>query len=152
MDSTRVDLLLIEDSVDDRAFVCHFMQELGELRVRVARNGAEALEIMFGSCLTARDAPARLQPRLLILDLNMPQIGGLEMIGRFKLNPHTRSIPLVVLSSSDDARDAARCYQAGANSYIVKPTEFVNFGRTVTLLGQYWFRLNLAPEPAPPPA
>jgi CheY-like chemotaxis protein len=145
MDATPLDLLLVEDSVDDRAFVSHLIQQMGR-RVNVARNGAEALEMMFGSAEPAWDAAARLAPKFITLDFHMPKVGGLELVRMFKGNPQTRAIPVIVLSASEDRRDAAECYRAGVNSYIVKPTDFADFARVVTLLGQYWMTLNLAPE------
>jgi len=147
MHESRIDLLLVEDSVDDRAFVSYFMQQLGGVTVRVAQNGAEALEMMFGRAEGSQQPPI-LAPRVIVLDLHLPKIGGLELIRHFKSNPHTHAIPLVALSASADRHDAEDCYLAGANSYIVKPTEFAEFGRVVTLLGQYWLRLNLAPDAA----
>jgi two-component system response regulator len=147
MPEQSIDILLVDDSVDDAAFVVHALAE-GKFgaRLRIARDGAEGLSLVFGAEKSA-DAVPIVQPRLIVLDLKLPKISGLDVLRRLKINPHTRSIPVVVLSSSQEKRDLEESYQLGANSFLVKPMDLDEFGEAVQMLCRYWLQFN---KPASP--
>jgi two-component system response regulator len=139
---SEVDILLAEDSEDDAAF---FVQALSDshpdARLVIARDGVEALSVIFGAADREGDRPV-LRPKLILLDLKLPKVSGLELLRIFKSNPNTRSIPAVVLSSSREKDDLAESYRLGANSYLVKPMDFDEFAALVQLLGRYWLEFN----------
>lgn len=141
-DEDSRELLLVEDNAYDLELALRALTkaQLGH-RVQVARDGAEALDIVFGE--GRHGAPARTgQPKVILLDLKLPRIGGLEVLRRIKDAPHTRAIPVVVLTSSKEHTDIVASYHLGANSYVVKPVNFEQFARTVSDLGLYWLLLN----------
>lgn len=110
-------------------------------RVHVARDGEEALAFLFGN---GAEPPATL-PRVVLLDLKLPKVDGIEVLTRIKADPRTRRLPVVVLTSSREEPDIARCYDLGVNSYIVKPVGFEAFVPAVTQAGLYWLLLNQPP-------
>ena len=142
-----VDILLVEDNPNDVELALHSLQRhhLAN-RVQVARDGVEALDVIFG---TGARAGRRLPdgPRVILLDLKLPRVDGLEVLRRVKSDPATRTIPVVMLTSSSEERDVVESYQLGVNSYIVKPVDFEQFVEAVRQLGLYWVLLN-----EPPPA
>jgi CheY-like chemotaxis protein len=111
----------------------------------VARDGAEALEFLFG---TGAHAGRKVEngPKVILLDLKLPKIDGLEVLRRVKGDPRTKLIPVVVLTSSKEQPDVRECYQLGVNSYIVKPVNFERFASAVAELGMYWLLLNHPPN------
>lgn len=140
-ETEAIDILLVEDNPDDieltlRAFERHRPAD----RIRVARDGAEALDYLFPRAQAVR------RPRLVLLDLKLPKVTGVEVLRRIKGDPHLRSLAVVVMSSSQQDPDVAECYSLGANSYIVKPVDFDRFNEVVMLLGKYWLSLNQAPR------
>lgn len=136
------DILLVEDSADDAAFFLHALKRAGlPVRVRHAADGVEALACIFGPH-SSTEAKVVTRPRLIILDLKMPKVNGLEVLQRLKTNPHSRTIPVVVLSSSHEKLDLAQSYQSGANSYLVKPMDFDDYTELVQALGSYWLKYN----------
>ncbi|MGB8355516.1 MAG: response regulator [Chthoniobacteraceae bacterium] len=141
------DILLVEDSEDDSEF---FVQALKEpnptANLRVARDGVEALGLIFGAG-NPDDAEPVMRPKLIILDMKMPKLSGLEVLRQLKTNPHTRAIPVVVLSSSQEKRDLAESYQLGVNSYMVKPMDFDKFAELARMVGTYWLRFNQPLKP-----
>ena len=144
-DSARSDILLVEDNPQDLELTLRALRK-GNLNaaVRVVRDGAEALDLIFG---TEGGAGAlRDLPKLIVLDLKIPKVGGLEVLKRLKSEPRTRQVPVVVLTSSREQRDVAESYGLGANSYVVKPVNFEEFAAAVRDLGQYWLRLNQPPN------
>ena len=147
MTNEGMDVLLVEDNEDDSTFLVRALKDAAPTaHIRVARDGVEAMALIFGAeCL--ENSPPLSRPKLVILDLKMPKIGGLEVLRRLKANPHSRTIPVVVLSSSLEKRDLADSYQLGANSYLVKPMDFDEFGEAVKMLGHYWLRFNQPPKP-----
>ena len=147
MTDEAIDILLVEDSQDDAVFFAHALEEtkLGA-RVRVARDGVEALALIFGVGNPDNAMPA-IWPKLVVLDLKLPKVGGLEVLRRLKANLHTRSIPVVVFSSSVEKRDLVESYHLGANSYLVKPMDFDEFRKAVRMLGQYWLQFNQPSKP-----
>jgi CheY-like chemotaxis protein len=147
MTDDETDILLVEDSPDDTAFFLNAVAEtkLGA-RVQVARDGVEALALIFGT-RHPDDAMPVIRPRLIVLDLKLPKVGGLEVLRRLKSNLHTRSIPAVVFSSSHEKRDLVESYHLGVNSYLVKPLDFDKFRQVVRGLAQYWLQANHPSKP-----
>lgn len=130
-------ILLVEDNPDDRDLTLRALRKnrIGN-RVEVAEDGAEALEILF-------QAGGRL-PQVVLLDLKLPKVDGLEVLRAVRARPETRHVPIVVLTSSDEESDLVSSYDLGANSYIRKPVDFEQFLEAVRILGLYWLVLNRA--------
>ena len=139
-------ILLVEDDPDDEVLtVRELRRQSGGGEIIVVRDGAEALEYLFGTGRYAgRDS--RDCPNLVLLDLKLPKVDGLEVLRRIRSDHHTKYIPVVVLTSSDDRRDIVASYQLGANSYVRKPINFDQFQEAVRHVHFYWLRLN---EPPP---
>jgi len=146
IESTAVDILLVEDSPQDLELALRALRKSHLAnRIHVARDGEEALAILFGNP-DAADPVAFIQPRLVLLDLKLPKVDGIEVLQRLKADPEKRKIPIVVLTSSREQRDLEECYQLGVNSYIVKPVDFEQFYEAVHQLGMYWLLLNEPPS------
>ena len=146
MPERTIDILLVEDSADDATFIRHALDEAGlGARLHIARDGVEASTLIFGPEMDVKAAPL-VQPKVIVLDLKLPKVDGLELLRRLKSNPHTHAIPVVVLSSSQEKRDLAESYQWNVNSYLVKPMDFDEFGELVKTLGRYWLQLNRIPH------
>jgi two-component system response regulator len=140
-------ILLVEDNPSDEALTLRAFKKSGITnRIVVMRDGAEALDYLFCLGAFAGRNPAEM-PALILLDLNLPKIGGLEALRRIRDNTATKLIPVVILTSSDEEEDRLQGYEIGANSYVRKPVEFTRFASAVQQLGLYWLILN---EPAPP--
>ena len=138
-----VEILLVEDNPADIELTLRALKKNNLTnRVHVARDGEEALEFLFGS---EAHEPAAL-PRVVLLDLKLPKVDGIEVLTRIKQDPRTRKLPVVVLSSSREEPDIERCYELGVNSYIVKPVEFESFVPAVAQAGLYWLLLNQPPS------
>ncbi len=141
-------ILLAEDNPNDVELVLTAFQgsRLGN-HVVVARDGEEALDYLHARGAFA--APSRPQPAVVLLDLKMPRVDGSEVLRQIRADPHLRTTPVVILTSSNEESDLARSYQLGANAYVVKPVDFDAFIKTVTELGFFWALLNeLPPTPA----
>jgi two-component system, response regulator len=142
----EVEILLVEDSADDVELTLRALKSRNLAnQVFVARDGAEALEFFFGE----HAHPLRefgVTPRVILLDLKLPKVDGLEVLRRLKADARTRSLPVVVLTSSAEEPDIAAAYRLGANSYIVKPVDFEAFARAVSEVGLYWLLLNEQPH------
>ena len=142
MFSNPVEILLVEDNPLDVELTLHALQEYHlENRIQVVRDGAEALDFIFCEGKYA-DRNARDVPRVILLDLKLPKMNGLEVLERLKSDPKTRAIPVVVLTSSDQDRDIQKCYEFGVNSYIVKPVDFEQFAEAIRQIKYYWVLLN----------
>jgi two-component system, response regulator len=147
--TNSVDILLIEDNPEDveltlRAFEKYHLTN----KIHVVRDGEEALDCLFG---TGRYADNKMcgRPRLILLDLKLPKVDGLEVLQRCKSDQRTRTIPVVVLTSSREERDLVRSYNLGVNSYVVKPVDFPQFTDAVRHVGLYWMLLNQLPAVLP---
>lgn len=141
MSHKLVNILLVEDNPQDAELILRALkkQGLGE-QVQVARDGAEALEMLFAPGQEGRGLLENL--KVIFLDLKLPKISGLEVLKKIKSEVRTKSIPVVVLTSSPEESDVKESYRLGANSYIVKPVEFDDFTQTMAQLGTYWLLLN----------
>lgn len=145
-ESHIVEVLLIEDSPQDLELTLRaFKKAKLTNRIEVARDGAEAIEFLF--CEGAH-AGRKIEdgPKVVLLDLKLPKIDGMEVLRRMKSDPRTRSIPVVVLTSSKEQNDVVESYNLGVNSYIVKPVNFERFVTAVQELGYYWLLLNQPPK------
>jgi CheY-like chemotaxis protein len=141
-----IDVLLVEDNPDDAEFTLRALRKANvALRVALVEDGVQALEFIFGTGSQAQRAGAAL-PRVVLLDLKLPKVDGLEVLRRIKGDPRTRALPTVMLTSSRERRDIQACYVAGANSYIVKPVEYAELIAKLGELVRYWLQLN---EPPP---
>jgi CheY-like chemotaxis protein len=140
------EILLIEDNPRDAEMAMRALKKNNLANQLVwVKDGAEALEHIFGR----PEAPGvffSAWPKLVLLDLKLPKVDGMEVLTRLKRDPRTRSIPVVVLTSSREETDIVRSYEAGVNSYIVKPVNFEKFTEAVNQLGMYWLLLNQPPE------
>jgi two-component system response regulator len=143
MNYTELEVLLIEDNPDDVALTLRSLKKHNFMNpVHVASDGVEALEHVFGGVASAEPRI----PRVIFLDLKLPRVDGLEVLRKLKADARTRTIPIVVLTSSMEHQDLTECYRLGVNSYIVKPVEFDDFARSIAELGLYWLMLNKIPE------
>ncbi len=141
MDYQDVEILLVEDNPHDveltlRALNKHNLAN----KVQVAKDGVEALDFIFGTGPFTGDGAGDL--KVILLDLKLPKVSGLEVLQRLKNDERTKLIPVVVLTSSSEDRDIQECYALGVNSYVVKPVEFDSFAKTVADLGFYWLLVN----------
>jgi two-component system, response regulator len=147
----QVDILLVEDSPLEVELTLKPLQELEHInRIEVVRDGEEALDFMFGRGSFRAQAGAP-PPRLVLLDLKLPKLDGFDVIRAIRANSRTSLAPVVVLTSSQDQRELAQCYQAGANSCVQKPVRYEEFWTTLQAVGRYWLALNQAPPPPSSP-
>jgi two-component system response regulator len=147
MNLGELNILLVEDNQDDMDLALHALrrEKLANL-IFVARDGEEALDFLFCRGAFAQrsfDHP----PKLVLLDLKLPKVDGIEVLRQVKLDPRTKTIPVVIMTSSKEERDLVNTYNLGANSYIQKPVDFDQFRETVKTAGLYWLVIN-----QPPPA
>ena len=141
MDFPEVDILLVEDNPQDAELTLRALKKHNLAnRVQVARDGAEALELIFATGEHYEPLMANL--KVILLDLKLPKVSGLEVLQRIKADARTKSIPVVVLTSSHEDRDIKECYELGVNSYVVKPVEFDKFAQAVAKMGFYWLLVN----------
>ena len=145
MNENTVEILLVEDNPNDVELTLHALDRNNVTNhIHVVRDGAEALEFVFCTGAYA-DRSIENSPKVILLDLKLPKVGGLEVLRRIKADPRTRTIPVVVLSSSREEPDVVESYELGINSYIVKPVDFGQFTEAVRQLGLYWLLLNERP-------
>ncbi len=143
---TAIDILLVEDNPDDLEMTLHALRK-GHVanRVQVARDGAEALDSLFRTGAFT-DRPLDERPKMILLDLKLPKVDGKEVLRRIKADPRTSTIPVVILTSSNEQVDVLQSYALGVNSFIVKPVSFELFVKAVQELGVYWLLLNQPPD------
>ena len=139
-------ILLVEDNPDDEALTLRALkQHRISHKVVVARDGVEALDYLFGTgAYTGRDL--HVMPQVILLDLKLPKVDGLEVLRRLRAHEQTRLLPVVILTSSKEEQDLIQGYSLGANSYVRKPVDFTQFAEAVRQMGLYWLILN---EPPP---
>lgn len=143
---TRVDILLVEDSAHERELTLRALKKSDQAtHVFAVEDGAQALDFLFAQgdyAQRAGEAP----PRLVLLDLMVPKVNGLEVLRQIRANDETRTIPVVMLTSSQEDRDIADSYEGGVNSYMVKPLDFEEFVRCIATIHEYWLRCNRLPR------
>lgn len=141
--NTEIDLLLVDDSQADVKLTLHAIaQQLPEHRVAVVRDGEEALDFLFVRGRYSERADCS-SPRLVLLDLKLPKVNGFEVLKAIRADERTRSIPVVMLTSSKQESDVLKCYRLGANSYVQKPVDFDSFRALVQQIGSYWLSVNI---------
>ena len=144
MIDSDVEILLVEDNPNDEMLALHaFRKHKLVNKVHVVRDGAEALEYVF--CTGAYSNRRIENPRVILLDLKLPLVDGIEVLRRLRNDPRTRLVPVVVLTTSGEERDIVETYRLGVNSYIVKPVDFEQFNEVAKHLGYYWLLLNRQP-------
>jgi CheY-like chemotaxis protein len=145
MNRTDLDILLVEDNQDDMDMALHTLRrEKLANSIVVVRDGEEALDFLFCRGPFA-DRCFDHPPKLVLLDLKLPKIDGLEVLKQIKRDPRTKTIPIVIMTSSKEERDLVSSYNLGANSYIQKPVDFEEFRATVKSVGLYWLIINQPP-------
>lgn len=140
-------ILLVEDNASDEKLTLLAFRDCGvENQMVVVRDGAEALEYLFAEGRHRHRDP-KVQPSVVLLDLKLPKLDGVDVLRRLRADERTKLLPVVVLSASKEDEDVVRCYDLGANGYVRKPVEFTDFAEVARTLGVFWLTLN---EPAPP--
>ena len=136
------DILLIEDNRHDVEMILYAFNEHDmSYHVLALADGAKALDYFFSACGCLHEAAAKL-PKLILLDLKLPKVNGIEVLKRLKFDERTRHIPVVIFTSSNESQDRLECYSLGANSYIVKPLDSDEFSRFIGDIGSYWMQMN----------
>jgi two-component system, response regulator len=144
-ESSVVDILLVEDSPADVELTVRALRKANIANpVHVVSDGAAAIEYLLGG--DGEEGRVGVLPRLILLDLKLPKVDGLEVLRRVKADERARTVPVVVLTSSREEQDLVRSYHLGANSYIVKPVDFEKFVEAVAQVGMYWLLLNQSPD------
>jgi len=145
MNYDDVEILFAEDSPDDAVLTIRALTKSGFTnKLQHVKDGAEALDFLY--CRgTYADRNPKCLPKLLLLDLKMPKVSGMQVLEKIKSDPELRSIPAVILTSSQEDPDIAKCYALGANSYIVKPVDSTNFFNAIRDMGMYWMILSQPP-------
>ena len=142
MNYHNIEILFVEDSADDAALTIRALKKGGVTnKLHHVINGAEALDFLYCKGEFATRS-AQEFPKLILLDLKMPKISGLQVLEKIKSDPNLKSIPVVMLTSSNEGPDIEKCFALGANSYIVKPVDSDNFFKTVKEIGLYWLLLS----------
>lgn len=139
-------ILLVEDNTQDELLTLRALRKANVAnRIDVARDGQQALDYLFRTGEFAdREGPDL--PTVVVLDIGLPRLSGLEVLERLRADPRTALLPVVMLTSSDEERDRLRSYEIGANSFVRKPVDFADFAETVARLGVYWLTTNEPPE------
>jgi len=147
--NTPLEILLVEDNLQDAELTIRALRKrnLANHLIHVS-DGQEALDFLFGSG-TYQGRDVNLLPKVVLLDLKLPKLDGIDVLRRLRADPRTCLLPVVVLTSSREDRDVVETYKLGANSYIVKPVDFEKFSEAVSSLGLYWLLLNESPIPNP---
>ena len=147
MNPNSVEILLVEDNITDAELTIRELKKHNMANNLVhVKNGEEALDFIFATGKYATTREIQYSPKVILLDIQMPKINGLEVLQKIKADPRTRVIPVVVLTSSKESPDIQKSYDLGANSYIVKPVNFEGFAQSIKNLGFYWLLLNQPPS------
>ncbi len=141
------DILLVEDNQADMQLTLHGLSGFGIQQVHVARDGEQALKLIFGEEQSPDKQPARVFA-MVLLDLKLPKVDGIEVLKTLKASPATQAMPVVIFSSSKQVSDVDVCYVLGANGYVQKPVDFEEFESTVKRIADYWAGVNLMASPA----
>ena len=145
-DTNAVEILIVEDTPEDVELALRALRKANLTnKIQIVRDGAEAMEFIFAE---GKHSGRKIEdvPKVVLLDLKLPKIDGMEVLRRIKSDPRTKTIPVVVLTSSKEQKDVVESYQLGVNSYIVKPVNFERFAAAVQDLGMYWLLLNQPPK------
>lgn len=135
-------ILLVEDNPQDEMLILRALRKINLANgIDVARDGQQALDYLFCEGEFAVRSPDE-EPAVVLLDIGLPRLSGLEVLARLRADPRTRLIPVVMLTSSDEERDRLKSYESGANSFVRKPLDFAEFAETVARLGIYWLATN----------
>jgi CheY-like chemotaxis protein len=146
MNLNLIEILLVEDNINDAELT---IRELNKFNMANnlfhVKNGEEALDFIFATGKFAGLRDIQSTPKVVLLDIQMPKVNGIEVLRKIKTDPRTKTVPVVVLTSSRESPDIQKCYGLGANSYIVKPVNFEGFAQAIKNLGYYWVLLNQSP-------
>ena len=146
MSPYSVDVLLVEDNISDAELTIRELKKHNMANnLFHVKDGEEAIDFIFASGKFADSRDILFPPKVVLLDIQMPKVNGLEVLKKMKTDPRTKSIPVVILTSSKENPDIQNCYDLGANSYIVKPVNFEGFAEAIRNFGFYWVLLNQAP-------
>ena len=147
-DISPIELLIVEDSDSDLDLALNALQTSHLANnISVVRDGAEALDFLFKAGKYA-NRPETGHPKVVLLDLNLPKVSGLEVLRAIRSREETKTLPVVVLTSSKQDQDIIDTYRLGVNSYIVKPVDFLKFAKAIAEVGHYWLVLNQPPRPS----
>lgn len=143
---TEIDILLVEDNASDAEMTIHALKKSGLAnKLLHLKDGALALDFIFAEG-DYRGRNMEYKPKVILLDLKMPKVNGLEVLQKIRDDERTKNIPVVMLTSSKEDPDIKTCYALGVNSYVVKPVEFDEFQKAITDLGLYWMIVNQLPQ------
>lgn len=148
MDQRPIEILIVEDNPNDYELTLRALNKINLAnKIHWVRDGVEALDFLFYTGAYKDRAQDNYRPKLVLLDLKMPRLDGIDVLKKIKSDPNTRDIPVVMLTSSQEESDIVESYKLGVNSYIVKPVDFGKFVETVSEAGFYWLLINKAPPP-----
>ena len=143
MNPNSVEILLVEDNITDAELTIRELKKHNMANNLIhLKDGEEALDFIFATGKYANTREIQYPPKVVLLDIQMPKVNGIEVLEKIKTDPKTRSVPVVILTSSKENPDIKRCYDLGANGYIVKPVNFDAFAQAIKNLGFYWLLLN----------
>ena len=146
MNHNSVEILLVEDNITDAELTIRELKKHNMANNLIhVKNGQDALDFLFAKGKYAGTREIQYPPKVVLLDIQMPKVNGIEVLQQIKTNALTRTIPVVILTSSKENPDIQKCYSLGANSYIVKPVNFEGFAQAIKNLGFYWLLLNQPP-------
>jgi len=147
MSVNLIDVLLVEDNINDAELTIRELKKNNMAdNLAHVKDGEEALDFIFATGKYASNRDVHYLPKVILLDIQMPKVSGIEVLEKLKADPRTSAIPVVILTSSNESPDIKKCYKLGANSYIVKPVNFNEFTQVIRNLGLYWLLLNRPPE------
>lgn len=146
MQASDRSILIIEDNPDDGLLTLRALKKLNHRNITIAETGSEALEHLYGKKMDKKGSEKIKAPDLILLDLNLPVIDGFTLLKKIRTDKSTEKIPVIVLTSSGEESDIEKSYELGANSYIQKPVDFLEFEKAALLISEYWLMLNVAPN------